>query len=255
MSLAQAIKQTLDYSRQFHGHLTLKDLDRRLISPQIYTSANIHRQVKLLQLRLPVSPPAEFGRLLAQARSYVHRYFRRFSTILFIGLTGSVAAGSPSAFDDIDFLIITQSHTLWLTRFLLYLYFCFHRLPIRRFGRRQISRQLCLNLWLDDFDLSLPPAKRNLQNACDLMMMIPLLNRRSTYQRFLAANPWAKKFLASGYHRLTSNKTIRTAHPPAHVSVKVVNYLFFLLQYHYLKPKITTELVNLHQSFFHPSRS
>jgi len=51
--------------------------------------------------------------------------------------------------------------------------------------------------------LRIKKEKQKLKNAIDLILIKPLINRNKTYEKFILANSWAKKYVATGY----SNKT------------------------------------------------
>ena len=90
--------------------------------------------------------------------------------------------------DDIDLMIITAANRLWLTRLLASLLL----FPWLRRGRK-IHNRVCLNLWLDESALAL--TQRNLYIAHEICQAKPVFERNKTYQKFIAANLWYKKFL------------------------------------------------------------
>lgn len=108
--------------------------------------------------------------------------------IRMVAVTGALAMGNADKDDDIDLMVITSKNRLWLSR-LLSLGLIFPRL--RR--AKKVNNRVCLNLWLDETALTLE--HQDLYTAHELCQARPVLNRGQTYQKFIGANLWYKKFL------------------------------------------------------------
>jgi len=87
----------------------------------------------------------------------------------------------------------------------------------------------------------------------DLIMLKPILNKKKIYEKFLIENKWAKNYVATGYNKKISNnlRHLTSNSIKNNYWDKLVNWMAFWLQFWYMKKKITTEEVNLHQAFFY----
>lgn len=138
----------------------------------------------------------------------VGNLLRLIPTILLVGVTGGLARSNAKEEDDIDFIIMTSSNTLWVTRALsTMLLDAFHlrRRPVDT----QFKNLICLNMFMSEDGLSLPQAERDLFTAHEVLLMTPLWDRYHTYRTFLDANHWVKKFLPNAWeekHRALSTK-------------------------------------------------
>jgi hypothetical protein len=255
VAISQAVKKTIAYSRFFNFPLTAKEIHYWLISPKIYSYQQLKR---FLPEKTSLSDQDLRNKLANTTKtklavaSKALRLIKIFPTVKLCALSGSVAIGNPDVDDDIDFLIITSSHTLWLTRLLL--------IPLISlfFARRQPGdnhrpNSLCFNLWLDEDALTVPEKKHSLYLAHELLQIKPLFDRDHTYLQFLQSNSWAKNHLANAYQFLTQNKPLLDRKgTKANLILKFLNRLCFKLQHFYMHAKITGELITLHQAYFHP---
>ena len=267
----QAIIRSLAYAHFFRSPLTLARLHRFLITPTPVGHTLLGRRLTqlchrhLINLRsplycLPSFDPQlskDYKNRLLQVPSYLqsaHRLARFLSlvpSVRLVCLTGSVAACNPKVGDDLDFMIVTSPHTLWLTRLIINPLFTlfFHLRKPRQ--HHTTPSTTCLNLWLDSDNLLIPRSRQSLYAAYELAQAIPLLDRHHTHKHLIAINtPWASKFLANAY-----NDQSQLSSEIPNLKSKILsplNALAFKLQYLYMKPKMTSEYVTLHQAFFHP---
>ena len=243
------ISLTLKYSAFFKSRLTLKQLHHWLISSHIYTLSQIKKSLtrfpQLKKKLISSSPSSKQKKLYQQKLSSIHPFLallKFFPTIRFIGLTGSLAILNSTPEDDIDFLIITSPHTLWLTRLLLFPFLLFfnHRRP----QKAHRPNALCL-----------------LYTAHELLQMKPLFNRGQTYSKFLFSNSWASHYLANAYHHQTSSSPLSKNILNTFSSTLFIflgfllyplNLFSYFLQRLYMSSKITTETITLSQVYFHP---
>jgi len=73
-----------------------------------------------------------------------------------------------------------------------------------------------------------------------------------TYEKLLLINSWVKKFVATPYNNKTMNAKISILKTIKYKKLnKYINYLYFLPQYLYMKPKILREKIGFYQAFFH----
>ena len=252
MSYESAITRTIRYAHQFGVRLLPSATTDRLISPRYYRLSNKYTQDSNNQ------PNPVYNQKLKIVQNFARQIKYNFPDILLLAVTGSVAAKYPRPGDDIDFLIITRPHTLWLTRLRLLLFLHRCHFSFRRFNQKESANLFCFNLWLDQTNLSLPPSKRLLRNAVDLVLLIPLIDHDHLYQHFLLANSWAKKYVCTPYTNLLNKTKYYHFSPLSKGEIKkgisFVNSIAFLAQLIYMLPKITTETITLHSAFFHPKR-
>lgn len=138
---------------------------------------------------------AELQAASVQKLERAHKYARLLQLVpgvRFIGVTGSLAMESAVLEDDIDFLVITQSHRLWLTRALVLAALMAWGVKRPDDGRTEYPNLICANIFLSENDLYVPD--ENLFIAHEICQMLPLLGEK-TYRDFLNANAWVKHFL------------------------------------------------------------
>ena len=128
---------------------------------------------------------------------------------------------------------------------------------LRRFpGQTSAPNKICPNLWLDTNHLSIPHS-RSIYIAHEILQAKPLFDKSSVSISFLKSNSWVQKYLPVAYKNLTlgpSPKFRRGKPQQGEVFWKFINSIFFIIQYLYMKPKMTSERVSLHSAFFHPQK-
>lgn len=254
MGLREDIQETIDYAKRFDCPINGEEICERLISKKIYKTEEIKKELRNFTIsssknkweKIKIKKAKEFEKLIKN----------KFKDILFLGISGSVAAGYPKKNDDIDLMIITKKNKLWLTRFKLRWFIFINRIPHRKYGQKENKNEFCFNLWLDGVGLKLPKNKQNLKNATDLIMLKPLINKQGTYEKFILINNWVKKYLSTGYINILSDCQIvrlsdKTKRKENNYLDQLINKLFFWPQYWYMNKKITNEKISYHQAFFH----
>lgn len=169
-------------------------------------------------------------------------------------LTGSLTDLKVKASDDIDFLIISCPHRLWLLRPILIFI-------VLILGKKRVSHQsdqadkICMNIFIDGSDLRIPPSKQTSFGASQLKKAIPLILSPKIKSKFYQKNQWINKFK----HPKISSKSPVIINPiilkkTCFISklLDKLNDIFFQVQYNYMKRKITNEIITLNQAFFHP---
>ncbi|HBC72389.1 MAG: hypothetical protein UX91_C0001G0095 [Candidatus Amesbacteria bacterium GW2011_GWB1_47_19] len=265
----------LRYSDRFDYPLTLEELwfwqirthfskleINRLIKNYKFKIENYcflpHRQ-KLIPIRRQREIYSRKKWLIARR---VGESLRRFPTIRAVFITGALAMNNCPENDDIDIMVITIPHTLWITRFILYLYLSpkSYRRPPRlpEHSSPRVRDKICDNLYLDYGHLNIRP--QNLYTAHEILQARPLFDKSSIHHQFLAANPWASEYLPVAYQE--SLKKFGKSNLIENCKLKIenltwllypLNLFFFLLQYLYMKPKMTSEHIGLGFAFFHPN--
>lgn len=260
--LKQAILKTISYASVFQYPLTQSQIHRYLIE---YKSSPIQTAQATTRLyarrQLGYSKPFYYlpqDTKLPQLRNkrcqyYQHKYqylksvitpFKYNPNILGIAITGSLAMKNPTHDDDIDLMIITKTHQLWNTRLSLLLR---HSKNIRRRQTKFLNNRLCLNLFLDQSALTVPPPKRSLYTAHEVAQVKFIHIRDDIHHQFLTANSWIHPYLP--------NIPIKSHPMPQNNSASMTNYLSYLAQKLYMTPKRTNETINLHAAFFHPRQT
>jgi predicted nucleotidyltransferase len=113
-------------------------------------------------------------------------------------ITGSVAVQNATATDDIDVLVITKPHHLWLTRFLVLIMTIAtgHRVRLHQ----TVGNAWCFNLWLESDHLAVPKSKRTLYEAYEVLQAKFIWAKPGIRREWLAANAWVAEFVATQYY-------------------------------------------------------
>jgi hypothetical protein len=178
-------------------------------------------------------------------------------TISAIFVTGALAMDNTPQYDDIDFMIITSPHTLWLTRiFVVFLLLLFH---LRR-SRHHICDKICDNLYLDEDHLSI--THHSLYTAHEILQAKCIFDRGDIHAKFISQNSWVKKYLPIAYRETTKQFSSlgQLDLPAGKAGIRSIrnlfswslNLLLFTVQYIYMRPRLTREKVGLGYAFFHP---
>lgn len=246
-----AISRTIRYAKKFKSQLNIDEVEERLISKRNFPKKEIDKLVD--SWTKEAKKDKYYLDKFTKAKEISQKIKEDFDDILFLGITGSVASGHPKKNHDIDFLVITKKNKLWRTRLFLRWWIFKNHIPHRKYGSIEKKDEYCFNLWLDESSLLIPENKQNLRNSVDLVLIRPLINRNNTYEKFILANSWAKKWVATPYENKISNFqfSIFKKNIKNNKLEKISNYLYFWPQYWYMKKKIQSEKVGLHEAFFH----
>lgn len=133
----------------------------------------------------------------------ISRILSHIPTILGIGISGSLAMANARKKDDIDLFIITKPGTLWLTR--LFAVLVLELFGVRRRPNdRDVKDKICPNIFLDANFLAFP--EKNLYTAHEICQLRMLFDRNNTYQKFMQANMWVRRYLPNAI--LEDNKML-----------------------------------------------
>jgi len=119
----------------------------------------------------------------------VVKWLAWFPSIQSIALSGSVACNNAKEEDDIDLFIITSPNTMWITRFFVY---SFLKITGKMRGKKQKNNLFCPNMFLS-FD-SLEINQKNIYTASEILHLVPLLDKNSSFSCFLTINSWVTNF-------------------------------------------------------------
>lgn len=265
-SASQAVLHTLTYSDHFNFPLTDSELYSRLIylklSPPVFTRllTSLLTSGQVVQTgpyyHLPgrsqlVSLRTKRERVARAKLTLARRYtstLSRFPGVLAIFATGSLAVNNSTPGDDLDFMIITKTSSLWTTRLLITLFTTLALLR-RTPGSTHNSGKLCLNLYLDTSGLTLPAPRQNLYTAYELVQARPLHDPLHLHSHLLTANSWLTAYLPN-FPLPPSPPSSLTSHPSS--IGNLLEKLAYSLQYQYMKKKISREYISPHAAFFHP---
>ncbi len=251
MGVKLAVKKTIKYANNFASHINKNEIKKRLISKNIYPKKAIEQEISRLNWKNKKNKWEKIK--IIKAKKLAELIKINFKKIVFLGVSGSVAAAHPKKNDDIDMLVITKTNTLWKNRFYLRWWIFKNKIPHRKFNKTESKDQFCFNLWLDENYLEIPRDRQNLNNAIDLILLKPLINKNNTYEKLLLANSWAAKFVATPY--VSKTKDLRFKIQDSRIRHnnfdKIINCLYFWPQYWYMKPKMLNEKVGPYQAFFH----
>ena len=103
--------------------------------------------------------------------------------------------------------------------------------------------------------LGVVPHERDCFAAHEVLQMEPVWEQRGTYQKFLAANAWAKRFLPNAWDerlRLFPQPVYQTPHLVVWV-FKLFEFWAKIIQLLYMEPKRTSEIVTDSVLRFHPN--
>ncbi len=261
-NLRARVGETLRYAAFFDFPLTGEEIHRWLVTDKPVNKNRVERVLsggKLPQrLRRFYLPKLSSSRLYRQKMSEqkkdkarkVAKVLALIPGVKLVALTGSAAIGNSRAGDDIDLMIVASGSSLWLIRPLVVIMVEIFFKRRRPQQKRYLSDVICLNLWLDQEALAVPPRKRNLYTTHEVLQLQPLVNKGLAYEQFLFANRWVSQFLANAYEEK------RFRHSLVNYSKRSsiwsgLNRVAFLCQYHYMKRRITKETISLHAAYFH----
>ncbi len=262
MDISRSIQATVKYSDYFNFPLSPEEIHFWLISPQ---KVSLKKISSLLPKKKDLSEE-KVRSILTESTNEKVIFAQHLIKILkfipglrLIALTGSVAAKNSYPDDDIDLFFITSPHALWLVRpIVLFTISLFFRRRHPGEDHSQATNAFCPNLWLDSLSIKVPINKRNLYTAHEVLQIVPLLDRGDTYQSFLFHNSWVKRYLANAYHSLTSTSNSPKSSENRHLRSKSLNlvlvpfnYISYIIQLLYMRPKKTTETVHLHAAYLH----
>jgi hypothetical protein len=186
-------------------------------------------------------------------------------SILFIGLSGGLAAGNVTKKDDIDFVIITKKNTLFISRLLIIFLLQFFGVRRSR-NQKKTADTICVNLLFDETALDGFANKKDIYTAREIAQMIPLFERGDIYKKFMTSNSWIQSYLPNFFpsrHKLSSLRKQRTNF--LRVSRfrgkdgdkiffnPLTEFFFRFLQTNYMKGHITSEIVTGQVLAFHPN--
>lgn len=269
----ESILITLIYSSIFSFPLTKDELWKYLITKEKIPKKMFHNRLKLLRQHIVQKQryicikgeDASITQRIANSDEVAKKFalakqasvlVSMIPTVLFIGASGGLAAKNVTAEDDIDFFIITKQDTIYITRFLVML--LLQRKGLRRSRNQQDApNKICVNLIIDEKELSWNSAKRDIYTAREIAQVQPLFERENMYKRFLNKNKWVTEFLPNAFSMrfipLKQEKhSMFTSLISMVLSLPPFEILSRLIQQKIMQKHKTTETVTNHHLAFHP---
>lgn len=205
----KAILRTLAYADIFDYPLKENEIYRFLISKSQIPSSKLQKE--LLALSSKVSQKEGFYFLRGREKivslrkkreqwsreklkiaKRVAGWLKLIPSIKMVAVTGALAMENSDEEDDIDLFIVTSANRLWLSRGLVV---TFLRLTGQYWRPGKIKNKICPNMLLDENHLRIPKKEQDLFSAHEVCQLKPLWDRDKTYQKFIQANQWVKRFL------------------------------------------------------------
>ncbi len=286
-TLAKQVLFGLGYTDQFSFPLTVEELWQRLpaLGEQFSFSKNtflkmvfqlekqkmvsiqrpytmIFSKKKHLQMLIKIrNERATFAlKKLEQSRELLD-FLQRIPFISGVLVTGSVSMLNARSDDDVDFLIITKPHTLWVTRPFVIFYSWLK--GKRRSWKKEEKNSWCFNFWLEETALNIPKQQQTLYTAYELLQAHWLLAEPRVQEAYYQQNKWAYRKVPRLYDEVRTQpaavvrSTNTTQKQEAlylffYFPIVFINRVFYILQRLYMKSHQTTERVGRSHAFFHP---
>lgn len=273
MNLSSAILATLAYHDIFDYPLTQEEVHKylvgkrsNLVKVESVLGGLIIKKIigksgkyyllkgrkKIVQLRIKRKG---YSKVKTKKAKLFATFLKFIPSAKLVAVSGALAMDNSHRRDDIDLVIVTQKNKLWTTRFLANLLL----LPFKRDPAGQkISDRACLNMFLDESDLSIKD--HNMYTAHEICQMKLIWDRDNTYSKFLRKNSWIKNDLPNwrpNVERLKTNDKRKKRHETLDISrfALVTEKLLRSFQLWYMKNKLTTERISATQLFFHPKNT
>lgn len=263
-SLQRAALKTLAYADIFDYPLTLEEVHRFLISPNLIDLKAIQNAISNFS---GVEEKGGFFFLAGRenlvsirgvregASSAKMKKARRLASVIaflpwvkFVGVTGSLAMRNSKEGDDIDLMIVTSPRRLWLCRLLVTMFLLLTG-NYRRITK--IKNRLCPNLYLTTDKLAVAEEERNLFTAHEVAQVVGLIDKEEVLAKFRFENRWVGEYLGN-----IKNKKLKIKNREGREGVaRVFDFLdnvAFRFQRWWMRKKMTREKVDANLAAFHP---
>lgn len=274
--LTRSILAAFNYSLLFDYPLTAEELRHWL--PCSASRKQVDRRLSLLIKQKKLTKKGNLYCLAGVDRDFLHqrrlcrqsisrrkwqiafaagRKLSRLQTIEAIAVTGSLAMSNCDEDADIDLMFICLPNTLWLTRLAVWLLLFPNRRSPLATNTRQIRDKVCDNVYLESnrlqFDSGSLSTTRSFYLAHEILQAKPIYERRKACLHFLRQNQWVGEIFPNIRRPRRSLSPISTL-PVGKLSrlLALPNFFAFILQYLFMRPKITGETITLHRALFHP---
>lgn len=186
-------------------------------------------------------------------------FLRKLPGIAGVAVTGSAAVFNANADDDVDLLIVTENHRLWLVRPLVVFFAFIH--GKRRTWYREEKNSWCFNLWLERRSLVQDKKSHSLYVAYEVCQAKWLLDVAGCKLSFLLQNAWVSRYLPAYYswcknqhvvYEVANHSAALSYWPIISELAGAINYILYGVQRLYMHAHMTRERVGASFAFFHP---
>ena len=185
-----------------------------------------------------------------QIAKEVTRKLKKIPFIKLVAVTGSLSMFNAKGDSDIDLMVISRKGMLWTTRLLSLLFLLINGVSLRRWGDKNEKNKICINMWIDESNLTWPAKNRNFYTAHEIAQIIPLFDRDKTYQMFLNKNEWLKEYWPNSI-KINKLKKYKK-YSKTNILEKTFESIAFSIQKFYMKNKRTREVIDSKIAIFHP---
>lgn len=173
-----------------------------------------------------------------KAKRYIH-ILSWFPQIQLIGFSGSLSMMNAKKDDDIDLFIISKRDRLFTARF-IGLVLAFLMGLKRKRNVSSASNKICLNLFFDEKNMTVPSKKRSEFVAHEVLQMKPVIDKNTTCLHFLYTNQWVRQYFPNVTIQQITNSSKR---PHRKDLLSVICYLS-----EYMAKKIQLFIINRHKT-------
>ena len=106
-------------------------------------------------------------------------------------------------------------------------------------------------MWLDESDLIWSRKERNIFTAHEIAQIVPLVNKKKTYEKFISKNSWLRDYWPNAV-RIRKQKREKSKMNLFSLPLKLLEPLAYKSQYLYMKRKMTREIATATRAVFHP---
>src|SRR5258706_13608594 len=214
-SVEKEVFKTLAYSDYFNYPLTFTQMWQYLISDKIIEKKDIIDTLKkskvigkkniyfFLKGKIAIVDKRIEREKISLKKLLLAKHFAKIlslvPTVIFVGISGSLAMKNAAENDDIDFFIISSPGTIWITRIICVLILFLFGVKRKRIGENHRNK-ICLNMYLDGSQMALPLKDHNLYTAHEVVQVMPVVNKNNIHELFLKENAWVLKYMPNSIH-------------------------------------------------------
>jgi hypothetical protein len=253
MNINKEILKTIKYFSFFAYYPTLDEIHTFL---QIKINKG---ELKKELDRLKYTPPQYSIRRKISKRKLQNWRFKTyiktltaFPQIKLVGLSGSIAMMNADLDDDIDLFIIASKNRLFTARFLATVLAMIMGLK-RKIEQYKAPKKICLNLFFDESNLTVPLSKKTEFVGHEILQMKPIIVKGDIYERFLKANRWVFKLFPNAKQIFNQFKNLNFKNSKLSENLSDwVEYQLKKFQLQLINKHKTTEIITSTQLWFHP---
>lgn len=269
----ELILKTLLYSNIFHYPLTEEEIYKYLISEKPLDMSSISKILR--KVEIPISKKNEYyfikneNNLLNERTNKQNSNVKKINlakkiiktlsvipTIKFIGISGSLSMKNSDEDDDIDIFVISESKLIWLTRFFL-IFTLISKGVYRKKNDKIVKNKICLNMIIDEDNVAFDKKNQDIFIAHEIAQMIPVLDKDSSYKKFIDSNMWVNNFLPNFILNkddpvIKKNTTIFDKLIVFILKTIKIETIFGAIQKRYMKKHVTHETLRNGYLAFHP---